>query len=132
MLLTQSDENIFQRRSDLVDIDLSDADATQCRFNILRPHSIIYEKVHRLTENRRTSHSGNVMRCFKRGGDVVASDVQPPGAGWTNFRKSLQFVRFAADDQFGHINVADVIASFRLIHVMSGDEQGHAFAGKTE
>ena len=42
----------------------------------------------------------------------------------------FQLVRFAADDELRGVDVADVRTPLGLVHVMGGDEQGHAHAGE--
>ena len=52
--------------------------------------------------------------------------------GRTDFGHLFQFVRLAADDQLRHVDVADVRAALRFVHVMRGDEQRHALAREFE
>src|ERR1043166_4124928 len=115
-----------------MNLDLADSDLAQSSLDLFWADVVIYEQVHRLPENGRASHAFDFMRRLQCGGDMIAGDIESPSSRRTNLRQFLQLVGFTADNQFGHIDVADVVATFGFVHVMSGDEQGHAFTGKSE
>src|SRR5262249_2917482 len=69
------------------------------------------------------------MKCRGR---VIASDVAPAGSGWAHVRAFLQIVTVSAPGQFRPADVPHMIATSRLIHVMSGHEKRHAFPSELE
>ena len=40
---------------------------------------------------------------------MIASDIEPARSRRIDFRHLFQIVRLAADDQFRHVNIADMI-----------------------
>ena len=85
-----------------------------------------------MAKDGRVQHALYFAHRAQRHRDVIAGHVQPPRSWRADLRHLFQFVGLAADDQLRVVNVADVRAAFRFVHVMSGDEKRHPLAGELE
>lgn len=90
------------------------------------------EEVHGLAEDGGGLDAFELARDLEGFGDVVAGDVEAAGSGRVDLGELFKVVGHAADDEFGEVDVADVAAAFGFVHVMGGDEEGHAEAGELE
>src|SRR5882724_255638 len=132
MFRRQGNENVFERRTDLVDLGTLDPDAAQFLVDLLPSNRFVDEQVHGLTEHGRIQDSFHFAHRAQRHGDVIAGGIEAPRSGWTHLRHSFQIVGLTADDQLRVVNVADMRAALRLVHVMRGDEERHSLTREFE
>ena len=129
----QRHKHILQRRRDGPDVRVRDAGlrqfgADEFLRHVLRPPAGAW--IGRTPSPLRTP--GSCRTACKPDGHMIAGHVEPPRVRRIHHRQLLQIVRLAAHDELGHVDVADVRAALRLVHVMRGDKQRHALAGKLE
>jgi len=126
MLGRERDEDVFERRRDRSDVGFANAGFGEIGADRGFAQRVIDEQVHGLAEDRGTAHTLAAAQGLEAACDMVTGDVEPARALRRDFRQGLQFVRLAAHDELRHINVANVRATFRFIHVVRGDEERHA------
>src|ERR1041384_8289012 len=99
MFRRQGNENVFERRTDFVDLRTVDPDAAKLFVDLLATNALVHEKVHRLPEDGCIQHALHFAHRAQRNRDVIAGDVEPTRSGWADFRHSLQVVGLAANNQ---------------------------------
>src|SRR5205085_6933336 len=122
MFFTEGYKYILQRWANLMNVDLADTGLAERGFDLFWPYAILDQEVHRLAKHGCAAHAIHFMRGFERTGHVITGHVQSPRSGRAYFGQFFEVVRFAANDQFRHVDVAHVIAPFGFIHVMGSDE----------
>ena len=93
---------------------------------------IIDERVDGLSENGGAADAGNLASEAQRARDFGRGDFDAHRAGRLDFGKLAQGIGRAVGDQLAVVNVRDVAAAFGFIHVVRGDEERDAVAGKLE
>src|SRR5882762_11959634 len=67
---------VFERRTYLVNLGVTDANFAQLLVNLGALDALIYQQMHRLTEDSRTAHSVHLMHGTQGGGHVIASHIE--------------------------------------------------------
>src|SRR6266576_5023082 len=111
---------------------VTDSNAAQLFVDLYALDTFVHQQMHGLTKDRSTSHTAKLMHGLERRGYMVTHNIEPSRSGRIYLRHFFQFVRLAAHNQFGHINITDMVAPLCFIHVMRGNEQGHAFTSELE
>src|ERR1700738_5486245 len=86
--------------------------------------------VNRFAENGGAAYSRNFPRDAQRTSNFRCGDFDPLGSGRLHVRQLLQGFGRAVGDELSVIDVGNVIAALRFVHVVSGDEKSYALTGK--
>src|SRR5580692_3367006 len=99
---------------------------------MLHVEAIFDERVNGLAEDGGAANAGQRAGDAQSAGDFGGGDFDAVGARRLNVRKLAQGFGSAVCDDFAVIDVGDVTATFGLVHIVSGHEEGDALAGKFE
>src|SRR5438477_5512863 len=132
MLVGQFDEDIFQAGSQRPNFGNRDAFFEQAFANAFQIQMIVHQCVNRLAEDGGAADAGNLAGETQRASDFGGGDFNAHGAGWIDFGKLAQRIGGAVSDELAEIDVGDVTAALGFVHVVSGDKEGDAVAGKLE
>ena len=118
----QRHEDIFERGSNGADLGLAPALPNSFHKCFGRT-GVGNHQVNRLAEQRRIVDLFEVPEFGQVGRRVRHADFVAAGSFRCDGGQLLEFSRLAADEQFGHVDVADVGTAFRFVHVMRGDQE---------
>src|SRR5215472_14737700 len=132
MLVSKFDENILKagrQRPDLGDVNPF---FLQLAAKNVQIKMLFHERVNRLPENCCAANSGNMPRQPQSPRDFRRVDLDAHGTLRLHVRKLAQRIRCAVGDELAVIDVRDVAATLRFIHIVRGHKKSDAVAGKLE
>src|SRR6266496_2378030 len=78
MFRRKLDKHIFERRADLLNLGVTDPDATQLFIDLCALDAFIDQQVHRLSKDRSAAHTTKLMHGMEGLRHMVASHIEPP------------------------------------------------------
>src|SRR5579859_6788850 len=130
MLVGELDENVFETRIKRANFPNGNAILTELLAQIVQVEMIFDERVNGLSKNRGAANPGNLPRESQGPGHLRRGDLDAFGAVRLDVGQFAQRVRRAVRDELAIVDVSNVAAAFRFIHVMRGDKKRDAVAGK--
>src|SRR5690348_5612101 len=132
VLVGQLDEDVFEAGGEGPDIGDANFTLQQGVAERIKIEVLFHERVNRLPENGRAAKAGNLANEAEGSSYLGRVDFDAPCAGGLNVGQLLQLLGAAVRNELAEINVGDVIAALRFVHVVSGDEEGDAVRGQFE
>src|SRR5579863_2483387 len=130
MLVGELDENVFETRLKRANFPNGNAILPELLAQIVQVEMIFDERVNGLSKNRGAANPGNLPRESQGPGHLRRGDLDAFGAVRLDVGQFAQRVRRAVRDELAIVDVSNVAAAFRFIHVMRGDKKRDAVAGK--
>src|SRR5712671_6120024 len=121
VLIGQFYEYIFEAGSQRANLTDLNSVLEELRTEIVEVETIFDERVNRLAEDGGATNAGELARQAQGAGDLRL-----------HIGKLAKRIGCAIGNEAAEINVRDVAAAFGFVHVMGGDEERDAVAGKLE
>src|SRR5208337_1095434 len=131
-LAGELDEHIFQARSERANLRDDDVSLQEFLAESVQIVVLVNQRVDGLPVNGGVAHAGNLPRQAQRPRHVWRGDLNAQGPGGLHIGQFAKRVRRAVGDELAEINVADMAAALRFVHVVRGHEKSDAVAGKLE
>src|SRR5882762_3165267 len=132
VLIGQLDEDVFEARLERANFTHGDSVFEKLLAKIVEVEMFFDQRVNRLAENGGAANAGELPGETQSTGDFRGRDFDALGAGGLHVRKLAQRIGSAVGDELAIINVGDVAAALGLVHIVRGDEERDAVAGKLE
>src|SRR5882724_8553325 len=132
VLIGQFYEHVFEAGSQRANLTDRNSVLEELRAEIIEVETIFDERVNRLAEDRGATNSGELASQAQGAGDFRRGDFNSLGALRLHIGKLAQGIGSAIGYEAAEINVGDVAAPLRFVHVMGGDEESDAVAGELE
>src|SRR6266404_992611 len=132
VLIGQLDENIFEARLKRPNFAHSDSVFQELLAKIVEVEMFFDQRVNRLAENGGAANAGELPGETQSAGHLGGCDFHALGAGGLHVRKLAERIGSSVGDELAVINVSDVAAALGLVHIVRGDEERDAVAGKLE
>src|SRR6266404_5332134 len=132
VLIGQFYEYIFEAGSQRANLTDLNSVLEELRAEIVEVETIFDERVNGLAEDGGATNSGELASQTQGAGDFRRGDFNALGALRLHIGKLAKRIGSAIGNEAAEINVGDVAAAFGFVHVMGGDEEGDAVAGKLE
>src|SRR5947207_2710379 len=125
-------KNILEGWPDLVDLRMANPGVAKFFIDLCALDVFIDQQMHRLTKHRGAADPSKLTHRLKRRRHMIAGHIEPPRSGRIDLGHLLQLIRLPAHYKLGHVNVTDMIATFRFVHVMRRHKKRHPLARKFE
>src|SRR5271165_1215499 len=132
MFVGQLDKNVLEAGGQRTNIRDGDAVLLELGPQIDEIEMILDQGVNGLAKDGGAANAGNVAGEAKGASDLGSDDFDAFRPGGLHVGELLQLGRGAISDHLAVIDVGDVAAAFRFIHVMRSDEKSDALTGKLE
>src|SRR5712692_9482613 len=132
MLVSEFDEDVFEAGSEGTNLGDGDAVFQELFAKIVKIEAVFDKRMDGLPENGGAADAGNLARKPERAGNFRRSDFHAQSAMRLHVGKLAERAGSTVGDELAVINVGDVAAALGFVHVVSGDEERDAVAGKLE
>src|SRR6266404_5876071 len=132
VLVGQLDENILEARLKRANFTDSDSILEELLAKVVEVEMFFDERMNGLAENRGAANAGELpgeaqgARYFRR------RDFNALGARGLHVRKLAERIGSAVCDELAVIDVGNVTAALRFVHIVRGDEERYAVTGELE
>src|SRR5258706_4780986 len=132
VLIGQLDEDVFEARLERANFAHNDPVFEKLPAKIVEVEMFFDQRVNRLAENGGAANAGELPGETQSAGHLGGCDFHALGAGGLHVRKLAERIGSSVGDELAVINVSDVAAALGLVHIVRGDEERDAVAGKLE
>src|SRR5579864_4315823 len=123
MLVGELDENVLEARLKGANLPHGNAVSPELLAQIVQVKAVFDERVNGLSKNSSAANPGNLPRQSQSARHFWRGDFDPLSAVRLDIGQLAQRVGRAVGDELTEVDVSDVTAAFRLIHVMGGDKK---------
>jgi hypothetical protein len=132
MFVGEFDEDVFEARSEGPNFGDNNALLLELGTKVVEFESVVDERMNGLTKNCGAADTGNSASGAESLCDVGCSDFDAIGSVRVHVGKFAKSVRSAVSNDFAKIDVGNVIAALRFVHVVGGHEKSDAVSGEFE
>src|SRR5215470_11179582 len=132
VLVGELDEDVLKAWSERANFGDGDAVLQKLLAKLVEIEVIVDERVDRLSKDGGAANAGDLAREAQSAGDFRRGDFDAQCALRLNVRKLAQRIGCAIGDELAVVDVRDVAATFRFVHIVRSDKKSDAVAGKLE